>query len=263
MALPLATVPGTTDTLAQLMFGIPLLNDALTAPKMIRLLGISGEFASTWRLPNSTGTRSRALMKRSSVCGAQILSLSHIPDSSTTPSPVLLPTTTPPPVQVLGVTALHIKLRATGGNKTKTLGPGAQSALRALARSGLKIGRIGACFLLLFLSLSLSLGQRRRAPVSRLAASMRPLFVSLLLPLSLALLRAISQAKRDAGCEMWFRRTGTLVMPAVQRTWHPLSAQTCPLPHVCRGCLQQRDMITKHQLTLHLITDSTTPMQRM
>ncbi|CAK7350228.1 unnamed protein product [Dovyalis caffra] len=42
----------------------------------------------------------------------------------------------------LGVTALHIKLRATGGNKTKTPGPGAQSALRALSRSGMRIGRI-------------------------------------------------------------------------------------------------------------------------
>ncbi|KAH0453291.1 40S ribosomal protein S14 [Dendrobium catenatum] len=42
----------------------------------------------------------------------------------------------------LGISALHIKLRATGGNKTKTPGPGAQSALRALARSGMKIGRI-------------------------------------------------------------------------------------------------------------------------
>jgi hypothetical protein len=46
-------------------------------------------------------------------------------------------------MQELGITALHIKLRATGGNKTKTPGPGAQSALRALARSGMKIGRIG------------------------------------------------------------------------------------------------------------------------
>ncbi|ERN12053.1 hypothetical protein AMTR_s00035p00135020, partial [Amborella trichopoda] len=42
----------------------------------------------------------------------------------------------------LGITALHIKLRATGGNKTKTPGLGAQSALRALARSGMRIGRI-------------------------------------------------------------------------------------------------------------------------
>ncbi|PAV82529.1 hypothetical protein WR25_15895 isoform A [Diploscapter pachys] len=42
----------------------------------------------------------------------------------------------------LGINALHIKLRATGGTKTKTPGPGAQSALRALARSGMKIGRI-------------------------------------------------------------------------------------------------------------------------
>ena len=46
-------------------------------------------------------------------------------------------------MQDLGVTALHIKLRATGGNKTKTPGPGAQAALRALARAGMKIGRIG------------------------------------------------------------------------------------------------------------------------
>ena len=41
-----------------------------------------------------------------------------------------------------GITALHIKLRATGGNRTKTPGPGAQAALRALARAGMKIGRI-------------------------------------------------------------------------------------------------------------------------
>lgn len=46
-------------------------------------------------------------------------------------------------MQELGITALHIKLRATGGNRTKTPGPGAQSALRALARAGMKIGRIG------------------------------------------------------------------------------------------------------------------------
>jgi len=41
-----------------------------------------------------------------------------------------------------GITAVHVKIRATGGVRTKTPGPGAQSALRALARSGIKIGRI-------------------------------------------------------------------------------------------------------------------------
>eukprot|EP00998_Keelungia_sp_KM082_P010716 NODE_6918_length_614_cov_94.956879_g6895_i0.p2 GENE.NODE_6918_length_614_cov_94.956879_g6895_i0~~NODE_6918_length_614_cov_94.956879_g6895_i0.p2 ORF type:complete len:151 (+),score=33.57 NODE_6918_length_614_cov_94.956879_g6895_i0:73-525(+) len=41
-----------------------------------------------------------------------------------------------------GINALHIKMRATGGVKSKSPGPGAQSALRALARSGMKIGRI-------------------------------------------------------------------------------------------------------------------------
>lgn len=46
----------------------------------------------------------------------------------------------------VGITALHIKIRATGGNRTKTPGPGAQSALRALARSGMRIGRIGMSY---------------------------------------------------------------------------------------------------------------------
>jgi small subunit ribosomal protein S14e len=42
----------------------------------------------------------------------------------------------------LGITALHVKIRATGGNGPKTPGPGAQSALRALARAGMRLGRI-------------------------------------------------------------------------------------------------------------------------
>lgn len=42
----------------------------------------------------------------------------------------------------LGINSLHIKLRATGGSMSKTPGPGAQAALRALARAGMKIGRI-------------------------------------------------------------------------------------------------------------------------
>merc|ERR1719160_706803 len=42
----------------------------------------------------------------------------------------------------LNIGGVHIKLRAVGGTKTKSPGPGAQSALRALARSGIKIGRI-------------------------------------------------------------------------------------------------------------------------
>jgi len=42
----------------------------------------------------------------------------------------------------LGIAALHIKIRGTGGQRSKTPGPGGQSALRALARAGLKIGRI-------------------------------------------------------------------------------------------------------------------------
>mmetsp|Transcript_8906 Transcript_8906/g.1237 ORF Transcript_8906/g.1237 Transcript_8906/m.1237 type:complete len:93 (-) Transcript_8906:113-391(-) len=42
----------------------------------------------------------------------------------------------------LKINALHIKLRGRGGTDCKALGPGAQTALRALARSGIAIGRI-------------------------------------------------------------------------------------------------------------------------
>jgi small subunit ribosomal protein S11 len=41
-----------------------------------------------------------------------------------------------------GVNAIHIKVRAPGGTGSKTPGPGAQSAIRILARSGFRIGRI-------------------------------------------------------------------------------------------------------------------------
>lgn len=41
-----------------------------------------------------------------------------------------------------GIGGLHIKVRAPGGRGAKTPGPGAQAAIRALSRSGLRIGRI-------------------------------------------------------------------------------------------------------------------------
>jgi len=41
-----------------------------------------------------------------------------------------------------GVNAIHIRVRAPGGNKNKYQGPGAQAAIRALTRAGLRIGLI-------------------------------------------------------------------------------------------------------------------------
>ena len=37
---------------------------------------------------------------------------------------------------------IHVRVRAPGGNGSTSPGPGAQAAIRALARAGLKIGRI-------------------------------------------------------------------------------------------------------------------------
>src|SRR5262245_63759847 len=41
-----------------------------------------------------------------------------------------------------GVDGVHVKVRAPGGNKPTSPGPGAQAAIRALARAGIRIGRI-------------------------------------------------------------------------------------------------------------------------
>jgi small subunit ribosomal protein S11 len=41
-----------------------------------------------------------------------------------------------------GITRVHVRVRAQGGAKAKTPGPGAQAAIRALARAGLSPGRI-------------------------------------------------------------------------------------------------------------------------
>jgi small subunit ribosomal protein S11 len=41
-----------------------------------------------------------------------------------------------------GITGIHIRVRAPGGNKQRGPGPGAQAAIRAFARAGIRIGRI-------------------------------------------------------------------------------------------------------------------------
>ena len=41
-----------------------------------------------------------------------------------------------------GITGVHIRVRAPGGNHHRSPGTGAQAAIRTLARTGLRIGRI-------------------------------------------------------------------------------------------------------------------------
>jgi small subunit ribosomal protein S11 len=41
-----------------------------------------------------------------------------------------------------GIVGVHIRVKAPGGSGSKTPGQGAQPAIRALARTGLRIGRI-------------------------------------------------------------------------------------------------------------------------
>ena len=41
-----------------------------------------------------------------------------------------------------GIVGLHVRVRAPGRGKQRSPGPGAQAAIRALARAGMRIGRI-------------------------------------------------------------------------------------------------------------------------
>jgi small subunit ribosomal protein S11 len=41
-----------------------------------------------------------------------------------------------------GYDALHVRVRAPGGNRSRSPGPGAQAAIRALSRAGIRIHRI-------------------------------------------------------------------------------------------------------------------------
>jgi small subunit ribosomal protein S11 len=41
-----------------------------------------------------------------------------------------------------GIEGVHVRVRGPGGNRQRNPGPGAQAAIRALARAGLDIGRI-------------------------------------------------------------------------------------------------------------------------
>ena len=42
----------------------------------------------------------------------------------------------------MGIRMIDIKVRAPGGHRSRSTGPGAQAAIRAFARAGLRIGRI-------------------------------------------------------------------------------------------------------------------------
>lgn len=45
-------------------------------------------------------------------------------------------------IMAQGFDGVHVRVRGPGGNLQKNPGPGAQAAIRALARAGLEIGRI-------------------------------------------------------------------------------------------------------------------------
>ncbi len=45
-------------------------------------------------------------------------------------------------IKAKGYDTLHVRVRAAGGNRSRSPGPGAQAAIRALSRAGVRIQRI-------------------------------------------------------------------------------------------------------------------------
>merc|ERR1711964_346303 len=102
------------------------------------VFGVAHIFASF----NDTCTRNRLVWKGDNFTSDWWMKVKADRDESSPYAAMLAAQDVAARCKEIGITALHVKLRATGGNRTKTPGPGAQSALRALARSGMKIGRI-------------------------------------------------------------------------------------------------------------------------
>ena len=79
-----------------------------------------------WGIANIYSSFNNTIITVTDITGAETISATRIADDA----------------KEKGFVGLHIKVRAPGGNGPRSPGPGAQATIRALARAGIKIGKI-------------------------------------------------------------------------------------------------------------------------
>ncbi len=103
----------------------------------------------TWGVANIFSSPNNTIIHITDITGAETvarISAGMMTDKDREggePYPALLASTKAAEIAMeKGINAVHIRVRAPGGIKTTSPGAGAQPAIRAMARAGMRIGRI-------------------------------------------------------------------------------------------------------------------------
>ena len=109
----------------------------------------SGNSGNNWALVHIYSSYNNTLVHITDLTGAETIALSsggrHVKADRFESSPYAAmksATAAAETARNKGIDSVHIKVRAVGGVGPKTPGPGAQAAIRAIARSGFRVGRI-------------------------------------------------------------------------------------------------------------------------
>ena len=104
---------------------------------------------SKWAVVHVFSSYNNTIVHITDLSGAETIALSsggkHVKADRFQSSPYAAMKSAQAAVEVAknkGIESVHIRVRAVGGVGSRTPGPGAQAAIRAIARSGFKVGRI-------------------------------------------------------------------------------------------------------------------------
>jgi small subunit ribosomal protein S11 len=110
---------------------------------------IAAKQADKWAIVHIYSSYNNTIVHATDLSGSETIALSsggrHVKADRLQSSPFAAmssATAVARELKTKGISNIHVHVRATGGIGTKTPGPGAQAAIRALARQGLHIGRI-------------------------------------------------------------------------------------------------------------------------
>ena len=109
----------------------------------------SGNSGNNWAIVHIFSSYNNTLVHITDLTGAETIALSsggrHVKADRFESSPYAAMKSATAAAEVArnkGIDSVHIKVRAVGGIGPRTPGPGAQAAIRAIARGGFRVGRI-------------------------------------------------------------------------------------------------------------------------
>jgi small subunit ribosomal protein S11 len=124
-------------------------SEVMTEPKVEAKTEAKTEIKERWGIAHIYSSYNNTIIHITDLTGAETVSISsgghHVNAARYESSPFAAMKAANAVIETAktkGFTGLHIRVRAVGGVGSRVPGPGAQAAIRALARGGFKIGRI-------------------------------------------------------------------------------------------------------------------------